>query len=188
MNKLKSKIDFTQWLSAIGSGKFLLVIFCLSLNFYVSGQALNDLNPGVQASLEELFEGEIEKLRDEVLNPTPGVSIESNRNLHSYYQTVWAEFEKGNLDLRTSFVSNLAILFQGPVFNHPLTAVLFTGPLSDSSGDKAQRPSNYQGNLVFLMSPAPLTPEFEQILEDVEVIGNDISAVEALFEFIKENK
>ncbi len=167
----------------------LVCLFMIGINSNNTfAQTFSDLDPSVIESLDQLFQQEAEKLRNEVIDPQPGVSTESNRNLHGYYQEVWSEFENGLVDLRTSFVSNLYILFRGPVGNQPLIPVLFTDIPTDSAGDKANKPSNHQGNLVFLTSPVPLTPQFELILENLEIVGGDLSNVYTFFEFINSNK
>ena len=167
----------------------LVCLFILGVSSNkMSAQTFSELDPSIIENLEQLFQQESQKLRDEVVDPQPGVSIESNRNLHGYYQEVWREFQNDNVDLRTSFVSNLYILFRGNVSQQPLIPVLFEDAPSDSAGDKGNKPSNYQGNLVFLTSPAPLTPQFELILENLEIVGGDLSYVYTFFEFINSNK
>lgn len=175
-------------------GVFVPLVFALALcciNTDAHAQTYSDLNGATIDLLETAFEQEMEKLRDEIHNPQPGISIESNRQIFQYYDAVWNTFKGDNVDIKEAFILELNVLQRGPVGGHDLTQNLFYRSIDDAPPmDRYQLEGT---SLINTTSTAPRfffqTKEtFRTHLIGMNVTPGNINKVQGLFTYINNNK
>lgn len=174
-------------------GVFVPLVFAMALCFVntAHAQTYSDLDGTTIDLLESAFEQEMEKLKDEVNNPQPGISIESNRNVFHYYNAVWTKFQEGNVEIKEAFIIELNVLLQGPVGGHDLIQTLFYRSLDEA-------PPVDRNTLVgtsLMQTTSTATVLFYQSKEDFRshligmgVTPGNINKVKGLFTYIRENK
>ncbi len=175
-------------------GVFVPLVFALALcciNTDAHAQTYSDLNGATINLLETAFEQEMEKLRDEIHNPQPGISIESNRNIFQYYEAVWTSFQEENVDIKEAFILELNVLQRGPVGSHDLTQVLFYKSVND-----APPVDRYELAGTSLLTSGATSPYiffqtktgFRNHLKGMSVTPGNINKVNGLFSYIRNNK
>lgn len=198
IGKFKIQLNST---SIIRGGMLSLVfVLCFGLSANkVQAQTFSELAPAAQQSLIQLFETQMETLRQEVLDPQQGVSIESNKNIFYYYEGVLKDFQEENVELKQAFVSNLNLLLRGPVGNHKLTQTLFYKSLEDapdfnrselnmSNSQTSNTNTSGMGAEVSSMLFFQTKEPFRTHLKNMVVTSDDLSKLNALFQYVRNNK
>jgi len=178
------------------------VVLISATTSLINAQVFSDLDNNTQIALIQAFESQMDLLRQEALDPQPGVSTESNKNIFYYYENVLKTFQSENVTLREAFISELIYLQKGPVGNHKLTRAIFYrsiahAPPADrsdlfpgsSSETIAQNGGGNSGSDSALLSLFFQTREnFRSLIDSMYVSSNNISALEAMFTYINNNK
>ena len=157
----------------------VLVLAFWCVNTDVNAQTKNDLDPSTLELLGSAFEEETSNLLNEINDPSNSENLYSSRVIILYYESVYGAFDTGDIDLRDAFISQIPVLQYGRVATHQdFISALFT----DSIGDEVVTLEMVMGG------EAPLTSEFKDLLLDIELNNNDLSKINNLFSFIRNNK